>query len=165
MFIFNTNKKERETPLPTDKPVSIYKELSLGVSTRNDVIKEIGSPQKEYITGGTTYIEYETNNPNYNDQFLITNDKLSFIKKIVTLNDETRLIDLENKYGTAELVMYGPGSGIGLYLYAHPSIGVAYLGHKKSGYLNEIWYFEPTNIESFKSNFATNYSDTKMEYQ
>lgn len=164
-FMFSTDKKVRVTPIPTDKPVSRYKELSLGMSTRNDVIKEIGSPQKEYTTGGTTYIEYETNNPNYNDQFLITNDKLSFIKKVIVLNDETRLTDLESKYGEAELIMYGPGSGIGLYLYAHPSKGIAYLGHKKSGLLNEIWYFDPTNADNFKTNFATNYSEEQEVHQ
>lgn len=164
-IVVSTQKDLPITVESTIKPISTFQTLTLGKTNRNDTVKEIGIPQKEYVEGDKLYLEYLTSNPNYNDQFVFNNDKLNLIKKIVTIKDEIRVIDMENKYGASKNIMYGPGSSIGLYLYIYPEKGVAYLGHKVSGYLNEIWYFEPTDINNFKSQFASNYSDTLNETQ
>lgn len=136
-----------------------YSNLTLGISTRNDVIKEIGQPQKEYDEGQFKYLEYETSNPNFNDIFKFKSGSLTYIKKIIPLNDNTTFSEMVEKHGIAEAILYGPGSSIGLYLYSYPTQGIAFLGHQVSGLLTEIWYFEPTNYEFFRQNYTDGYSD------
>lgn len=148
--------------LATPIPKSRYNDLTLGSSSRNDVVREIGNPQKETTSNNVTTIEYATKNPNFNDQFMIDGEKLNFIKKIITIDNPIRTSDMEKKYGSEEKILYGPGSGVGLYLYCYPSIGIAYLGHKKSGYMTEIWYFTPTTYENFKEKFAKDFSEVLL---
>ena len=66
LFIFmqiNKGKKVgvQNTPLPL--VTSRFQSLTLGESSRNDVVREIGAPQNEYITDNKQFVEYTTKNP------------------------------------------------------------------------------------------------------
>lgn len=166
VIIVRPKKQDLNSPENKDLPnVSTYKELTLGKSTRNEVVNNIGVPDKEYVEGDETHLEYNSLNPNLNDQFLIVNDSLAFIKKIIVIQDKIKVQDLKIKYGNPEYILYGPGSSIGLKLFIYPSKGIAYIGFENKGYLTEIWYFEPTDIDNFKTRYADNYSETPEETQ
>lgn len=160
MYLKPKSNEVIKTNETTTIPEITYNNLKLGTSSRNDVIKEIGQPQKETVEENNTTIEYTTKNPNFNDQFIIDGGKLNFVKKIITVDDTIKTIEMDKEYGEEEKILYGVGSGFGLYLYCYPSKGVAYLGHKKSGYMTEIWYFESTTYEFFKENFAKDFEET-----
>lgn len=163
IFLFVSSKlksgKTIDNKVETPLPEMTYNNLKLGSSTRNDIIKEIGQPQNEVVEDNRTIIEYTTKNPNFNDQFVVDGSNLNFIKKIITIEETIRTTDMDKKYGSEEKILYGVGSGVGLYLYCYPSKGVAYLGHKNSGYMTEIWYFEPTSYETFKEKFAKDFEE------
>lgn len=163
-IIFLNNDRNNKTikSTATVVPKVIYKNLEIGKSTRNDVIREIGAPQKEFSENGSTIIEYQTRNPNYNDQYVIINNSLDFVREIITIDNPIRISDIENKYGDESTILYGPGSGISFYLYVYLKNGVAYIGHKESGRIIEIWYFKPTDIDSFITNYAKDYYKNKQ---
>lgn len=166
IYILNKNKKAADDQTNQVKPqISTYENLTLGKSSRNEIVNNIGLPNKEYFDNNKLHLEYTTLNPNFNDEFVLENERLTFIKKIIVINDKLRVGDLKSKYGNEEYILYGPGSSIGLKMFVYPSKGVAFIGFEGKGYLTEVWYFEPTNIEQFKTKFGLNYSDTPEEIQ
>jgi hypothetical protein len=142
-----------------------YKNLKLGISTKDDVIKNIGEPLYINRRVNQEILNYESNNPNFNNEILVKDNKVTFIREVVTQEDQKTISSITNKYGRPEKVLYGPRSGVGFYLYVYPEKGIAYIGHDKSGILLEIWYFVPTTYESFIINYARDYSETKSLIQ
>lgn len=165
---FSVSKKPGQiqtTPLPTEKGGANYRNLTPGISSKEEVVKKLGEPLKTGLENGTETLEYNSNNPNLNNKFFINNGVLSLVKEIVTLKDKIKIPSIKEKYGDPVYTLFGPGSTIGFYLYIYPDKGFAYVGHEKSGLIKEIWYFPPTNFESFRKNYAPEYSDTLRPIQ
>jgi hypothetical protein len=63
LFIFtqiNKGKKVRVQNTPLPLVTSRFQSLTLGESSRNDVVREIGAPQNEYIADNKQFVEYIT---------------------------------------------------------------------------------------------------------
>jgi len=159
-LVSRSSKKNNSTDTSLPATGASYQNLTPGVSTKEDVFQSLGSSLNEREEKGTRILEYSSNNPNFNNEFSVKNEKLSFVKEIVTLEDNKLIPDIVSEYGDYENILYGPGSGVGFYLYVYSTKGIAYVGHKDSGLIKEIWYFPPTDFESFKSGYATGYSST-----
>lgn len=163
LFLFFRPKKP--TGIPSKEGVE-YNGLKPGISTRDDIINKLGSPLKEDRSEGQTTLEYASqSNPNFNNEFLLRSDTLVFAKQIVTLDDNIKISDIEQKYGSYENVLYGPSSVNGYNLYIYPTKGVAYLGHQQAGMVREIWYFQSTDLKTFQSSFAQDYSESPQAVQ
>ncbi|MFH1971545.1 MAG: hypothetical protein ABIJ05_04145 [Patescibacteria group bacterium] len=159
-LVLQFSKINKPTPTPHFQNGASYQNLIPGTSTREEIFQNLGSSLKERDENGVRILEYSSKNPNFNNELTVKDEKLSFVKEIVTLEDNIKIPNIINKYGNYENILYGPGSGVGFYLYIYSTKGIAYVGHQDSGLIKEIWYFPPTNFESFKSIYATNYSST-----
>lgn len=160
LFSLFRSRQQKPTPTPTAAGGASYKKLTPGISSEQEVKNELGTPLKETAQGNKTVLEYKSGNVNFNDEFSISSGTLSFVKQIITLEDNVKIPDMEKKYGKYENVLYGPSSVNGYNLYVYPSKGVAYLGQPESGFITEIWYFAPTAFNTFKTNFAAGYGET-----
>lgn len=160
-------KNKNSVPTPTVIPFSKveYKELIIGSSTKEETYQKLGSPISEEDINGDRIIQFKSNNPNYNNELTFKSDKLSFVKEIISPTDLINVSDIEQKYGNYTKVFYGPSSGLGFDLYSYPEQGIAYIGNQYIGDVIEIWYFPPTNTQSFKDIYATEYSETRQPIQ
>ncbi len=136
-----------------------YKDLTPGKSSPDDIVKTLGNAINEKQDGNNTVLEYKSNNPNFNNQFLITSNTLVFVKQIVTMDEKITISDINQKYGNYTNVLYGPSSVNGFDLYIYPDKGIAYIGHQRADIVLEIWYFPPTDIKTFESLYAKDYSE------
>lgn len=152
-----SRKKIQVTPIP--KTGASYKNLTPGVSTQKDLTDSQGNPIKEIQQGNTTTLEYASQNPNFNNQFLIQQGTVNLIKQIVAPADNINISVLNQKYGNYDNVLYGTGSSNGFNLYVYPGKGIAYIGNQQTGDVTETWYFPPTTLDNFKALYASDYSD------
>ncbi|KKS96218.1 MAG: hypothetical protein UV71_C0001G0092 [Microgenomates group bacterium GW2011_GWC1_43_13] len=152
----NLQKKTSSIP----KTGASYNDLTPGVSTIDDVQKTLGTPVKETQNDAVTLLEYESSNPNFNNEFNLRSGVLYFVKQQVTESDKISITNINEKYGSYEYVLYGPLSTSSFNLYVYPNKGVAYVGNQYSGIVFEIWYFPPTTIEDFKTQYASDYTET-----
>lgn len=157
--IYSTNSRQKNIS-PQNAEGAKYRDLQPGVSSLNDVASALGPSVDERDQDGKKILEYKSNNPNFNNEVTIEEQKLSFIKQIVTMDEQITISEINKKYGNYEYILYGPLSTNGFDLYIYPSKGIAYIGHQSSGIILEIWYFPPTNLEEFKAKYASEYSES-----
>lgn len=157
--IYKNSLVSRKTPTssPSDNQAS-YQKIVPGVSSKSDVVSLLGKPLTE---DGNT-IEYKSSSPNFNHQITLDQEKVSFVKEIITLKEKKNSKDITNVYGVPKKMLFGPDAAAGFYLFIYPENGIAYVGHPESGMLLEIWYFPPTNMESFVSKYAQGYSENRQ---
>lgn len=158
-YIFYLLKKETK-PAPSI-PTAIqnsYKSLTPGSSDQNEVVATLGKPLTENAQGKETVLDYPSNSPARKDQVIIENNKVKIIKEVVTLKDNKKVSQFTKTYGTAPYSLFGPDAQSGFYLYIYPDKGLAFIGNVPADLLTEIWYFTPTTIEQFTSDFASGYS-------
>ena len=160
IYIVYLSKKEasQKQNIPT---VGVpYGSLTPGVSTVDDITKQMGTSEKETASGSAKILEYKSKNPNFNNELIIDNNKLTFVKQIVAYGEPITVEDLNKKYGIYENVLYGHLSQNGFHLYVYPDRGIAYVANQEANIVLEIWYFQPTTLENFKTLYAPDYSDT-----
>jgi len=145
---------------PSPKP-NLNDELSniAPGDTKDKVIDTLGNPNSTLSSG--TLFEYYSNNPNSNHKITIDpkTNKIILIKEIISLKNEKTSKFITDKFGTATISLYGPESSAGIKLFVYPDKGIAYVGWDDYELINEIWYFEPTDINTFKIKFADDYSE------
>jgi len=125
-----------------------------GKTTENDVLKTFGTP----IASSAGILQYPSNSQTRNNEVVVDNGLVDFVKEIVAYNDPITLTDLKNKYGDSP-VLYGPDSINGYYLFYHLDKGVAYIANPISDNVIEIWYFTPTTLQIFKNTLAKGYTE------
>ena len=159
LVIFFTRPKKQVTN--TNLEGAEYMGLTPGSSSRSDVLDQNGTPLSENRSGDTSILEYKSqSNPNFNNEFQLRSNQLVFVKQHVTVQDNISISDIVKKYGNYQNVLYGSKSQNGFDLYIYPDKGIAYVGHQQAGIVLEIWYFQPTNLQTFMSTFAKDYSAT-----
>lgn len=163
LLIFKKNKQNINNPI--NETGLAYNNLLPGKSTINDIKNTLGTPKKESSNGSTTTLEYNSTNPNFNNQILLDSGTLDVVKQIVSSKDNISISELNQKYGNYEDVLYKSSSYNGFNLYIYPSKGLAYIGHQGSGIVLEIWYFKPMSFETFKSTLGKGFSESPVEGQ
>jgi hypothetical protein len=158
VFMVRSNSDRSQAPIGISEG-AIFENLKPGVSTLDDVVAQFGTSDKETATGSSKILEYESKNPNFNNEFKITDDKVDFIKQIVTMQEGITVKSINEEYGIYRNILYGPLSQNGFHLYAYPDKGIAYIGNQNADIVLEIWYFPPTTIEQFMSLYAQDYSE------
>lgn len=162
--VYNNSLGSLGTPAPSPFSIQIdFQKIIPGVSSKDDVISLLGTP---LVERGNT-IEYKSSSPNFNHQVIFDQEKVSFVKEIVTLKekDTKKAQDIIKIYGEPKKMLYGPDAEAGFYLFVYPESGVAYIGHPESGMLLEIWYFPPTTTEDFINKYAQGYSENRQIIQ
>ena len=151
--------KVKTSPLPQSLPkkTASFQSIIPGSTTEKQVLEKLGKPINN---PSADVLKYQSNNPNLPHEIIFDNEKVSFIKEIVSPDDQKTTDEIKEKYGLAPYVLYGPDAIHGFNLYVYPNKGLAYLGHFKEPILLEIWYFSPTSFEDFQKKFAPQYSQT-----
>lgn len=162
-FVLLQRKKEPESSDAFEH--ASFSDLRPGESTKENVFDKLGEPLATSSLGSFEVLDYQSSNPNFNREITIENDKVVFIKDIVTEKDNLKIADIENKFGKYKNSLFGPSSVNGFHLYIYPANGIAYIGHQVSGILLEVWYFEPTSLSVFKEKWASGYTDTVQPIQ
>lgn len=148
---------------PTPSPVGNFSNIIPGKSTPDDVKKILGDPLKQTQTDGYNLSDYKSTSQTRNNQVYYSNGTAQLVKEIVSFNQVKKITDVTTKYGPADNILYGPDSVGGFYLFVYPEKGVAYLGNPNSGSLLEVWYFTSTDIKTFISTWAKDYSQTPQQ--
>lgn len=129
-------------------------------TTEQEVLQNLGIP----VASNSGVLQYRSTSPARNNEIAIQNNKVSFVKEIVSYKDTIDLKQLNTQYGEANY-LYGPDSVNGYYLYYHPEKGIAYLANPIAGAVLEIWHFPVTTFDIFKNNWAEDYSVTPIKNQ
>ncbi|MEK7169014.1 MAG: hypothetical protein AAB778_03315 [Patescibacteria group bacterium] len=169
-IIININKNKDTTNSVTPTPISnkqtaSYKNITAGEQFNENKINElIGYPVNSTISGEIKTNNYRSSNEYRNNELKIKKGKVNFIREVVNPDDNKKADDIRNIYGIADYVLYEKESNSFFNLYVYLKNGIAYLGHE-DGTILEIWYFEPTTLENFIENYASNYQETLFEGQ
>lgn len=155
---FYKKSKETTTQVPTGQTGPEWDGVVPGRTTKEDLLNTLGNPISEKTTGNTNYLDYKSDSETRNDKITITNGTVSLVKEIISSSDKKVFEEMYNKYGISQYELYGPDALNGFTLHVYPDRGFAYLGNEDSEVLLEKWYFTPTDFNTFKSNFALDYS-------
>jgi len=145
---------------PRDLPIS-FNQINPGVSTKELVIKDLGQPINSALVNGLTEDFYKNPNSLNRKHVIISNAAgvVVFVREVITSNDTKSVKSITDIYGKPPVVLYGPDQEAGIFLYSYPDRGVAMLANMevKDPVLFEIWYFQPTDSDSFLKLWAIEY--------
>lgn len=165
IFIFvkvNSNKKDADTiqnQTNISSEVATFKDIAPGNTYKEeDINKILGIPVSSTLSGEVKINNYPSSNEYRTNDIEFINGEVDFIKEVVNLDDNRTAEDIRKIYGVTEYILYENVSDSYFNLYVYPKNGIAYLGHN-DGTILEIWYFNPTEINTFKSKWASNYSN------
>jgi hypothetical protein len=165
IFIFikiNSNKKNIDNikpPVNISNEIATFKDIAPGNTYKEEYInKMLGIPVSSTLSGEVKINNYSSSNEYRTNDVEFVNGEVDFIKEVVNLDDTRTAEDIRKVYGVTEYVLYENVSDSYFNLYVYPKNGIAYLGHN-DGTVLEIWYFKPTDINTFKSKWASNYSN------
>jgi hypothetical protein len=150
--------KKSQPEIPTN-PASINTIIP-GKTTEQEVLQNLGTP----VASQGGILQYKSTSPAVNNEIVIKNNKVDFVKEIVSYKDTTTFNDLTKKYGEANY-LYGPDAVGGYFLYYLPEKGIAYIANPTSGTVLEIWHFPVTTFDNFKNTWAKDYSTSPTKNQ
>lgn len=137
----------------TEVPAPIWNNLQPGNSTFDDVVNVLGTPESQ--DGNVGF--FKSKSPSRNHVIATQDGKVSVIRRVNLLEEES-MDSLIKEYGEGNITLYGPASDFGYYLFAYPQKGIAFLANPVARNVLEIWYFQPTTLQRFMSQFAPEYS-------
>lgn len=146
------------TPTPFVK-VADFKSIIPGTSSEKDLEKVFGLPLESTNSGIQKINNYRSTSESRLHTVVITSGKVELVKEIVSSYDKVNSDSITATYGTAPNILYNDLAHSNFSLHVYPSNGIAYLGHI-DGTLLEIWYFPPTDIESFIRDWGQGYTGT-----
>lgn len=144
-------------PAPISAGVADYKSIVPGKSTLEEVNKLLGLPIEQNEKNGKTIAEYESSSKYRNNVVTVQNGVATLIKEVVAATDNKKAESITSLYGIAPYQLYEQRPSSTFDLYVYPNNGIAYIGHE-DGTLLEVWYFQPTTIESFSDSWGQGYS-------
>lgn len=156
--ILLVTRKQKQTPTITTK--TKIDTISIGKSTKEEVIKILGSPIAEKTAGNFDVLTFGSSSPTRPDQVFIKQNIVQMTKEIISFQDQRKAEAIKNNNGVASNILYGSDALAGFYLFVYPDKGLAYLGNPNSDDLLEIWHFASTDIQSFKRDLAPDYKDS-----
>jgi len=152
------------SPSPATKKIASFGEISPGNTSIDKVNELLGFPVDTNKVDGKDVYDYETNNKYIHHKVIVENGIAKLVKEAVNIEDNKNADTIRGVYGLAPYVLYEQEPNSVFNLYVYPENGITYLGHE-DGTLLEIWYFEPTTIDSFISLWAQNFSQKEFEGQ
>jgi hypothetical protein len=136
-----------------------YKAISPGLTAKDDVVSILGDPLNQSESEGLTTYQFTSSVEARPHEATFKEEELTIFKEVVNLNKTAT--DITTKYGEATNILYQSQVAGGFALYIYPDKGIAYLGDTSGkDIVTEIWYFQPTTIEEFKTNWAADYYDS-----
>jgi len=142
----------------TDVLQPSYTSTSIIGKTQNDLQRQLGGPVNQLADPRGNIVEYKSTSETRNHQAVLKDDKVVFFKEVVTLSDNKDFLSLKQKYGDPEQILYGEQAISGNYLFPYPSEGVAFLANSVTNTVREVWYFDPTDLNTFQKTWVIGYT-------
>lgn len=134
-----------------------------GVSSKEEVIKTLGTPIEEKQTPLGNTLFYQSDNPVFPHTIIFDqSDAVSSIFVQVTADDQIKFSEWLKNYGQPEKEMYNSYSEFSK-TYIFPQKGVAVVANKDFDQIYSVHYFKPTILESYLSQWS-NYLFEKNPY-
>lgn len=134
-----------------------WNSITPGVTSTKEVISKLGQPLSTFDSAIGKSLLFNSESKSRQNEVVVNNDKVKLIKQVNLVNGQS-FSDIVAKYGQPEIKLYGNLSDTGYYLFAYPSIGLAYYANPVAGNILEIWYFAPISQNVFVSTLAVNFS-------
>lgn len=165
-LVFISNKKQS---VPTTSPtpfsitkIAIFNSIQPGQTSLDKVNELLGKPIKTEDLDGKTIVEYKSTNKFRTHLVEIQNGTAVFIKQVVNSIDGINASDIRKEFGIEKYILYEKKENSTFNLFVYPENGIAYFGHN-DGTILEIWYFLPTDIDTFLKSWAVDFQ--KEEYK
>lgn len=146
-----------------------FKNILPGTSSKQSVEDQLGQSIAVENKDNQDLFQYKSNSQNRNH--IVTyneNGTVKLLKEIVTSQDNSEINanKIKASYGKTQNIYYQDKTdGIpSIYLYIYPDKGLAYLGNPQSNIVIEVWYFVPTDINSFLNSFASEYKKAPSDW-
>jgi outer membrane protein assembly factor BamE (lipoprotein component of BamABCDE complex) len=160
-LVFRISKPEDQSQFSQKQ--AEFNDLKPGKSTKKKVEEELGNPITTEQKEEQEISEYKSSSEVNKHRVIYKDGKAIFINETVTIEDKKNFQPIIDEFGPAPHILYkGSMAVAGFGLYVYPENGIAYIGNPAGdGVILEIWYFEPTTINEFKSTWATGYSERR----
>lgn len=140
------------TPLPS---APSWNGVLPGKTTVDQILSLVGKPESEESQNGRTELEIKRNGDGPPHSIITQGNTVKLVKdRVLTGNLDT----FKEKYGEPENQYWGEHQKVGFKTYVWTKNGIAVVAHNLDGAVFEVWYFEPTTLENFLSNFGKNLS-------
>jgi len=167
-YLFSISTKQSKIPPSTPAPVItpfpqpvLSKMVIPGKTTELDLNNFLGTPASSSVEGELTTLKYNSTLANLYHTAIIKNGTVAIFKQVVNYTDKQTTNIVTDIYGVAPYVLYSAYPVDPFHLYVYPNIGISYLGNEPDKTIIEIWYFIPTTLNKFISEWGQGYSVNK----
>lgn len=126
----------------------------------DSLITKLGRPQNQSYENGKLALEY-VKGEEIESLVYVQNNTVDLVKDYSSRNK--KLSDFENEFGKPEEEFYGPHQSAGFKVFVFAPTGVAVIAKPETGTVIEVWYFEPTNLQTFLSRWGTGFTTEREE--
>lgn len=131
-----------------------------GETSIENLISTYGDP----IDNNGKNFTFDTKGESLRIYATIEDERLVLLKELITTRDRRKLSQVFIEFGDPTLTLYGEESTEGIILYAYPRVGLAVLANpNQGGVVFEVWSFQPTDLNNFRSRWAPEYKDSPSE--
>ena len=145
--------KNTKTPITRYSAPSFQEDVIPEKSTLEELTNEYGEPNQ---TSDNVY-EFESESLSRKNEATFENGTIKIFKEKITKEDLT-ISRINTEYGVPQHILYNELSEGGYFLYAYPEQGLSYIGKPATDTIIEIWYFIPTDFNSFLNTYAQGYT-------
>ena len=150
VYSFTKSTPDKNTQRQTNSVA--WNGLSPGISTKNDVLSNLGSPLEVKTEGNTESLLYSSSNEFRPHELQISQGTTQLIKEQIVNSKAGDLDEFIRKYGRPESIIYGQH---GTFAPAHfwGQHGLLVFAGTNDGVVIEIWYFPAQTISTFLQKF------------
>lgn len=146
-----------QSPIPTATPTPSPAPIGIGGNI-DELTSKLGKPLGGNAIPKNGVAEFKSKNLSLNDEVVYQDGKAAFYKQIVLVEEKRTGTGIQKQLGQPEQKLFGPSSEFGYFLYAYPTKGTAYIANDGTDNVTEVWYFNPTSLETFMKTWAVEYS-------
>lgn len=137
-----------QTP-PTPTSTLTHQNIRPGITQETELAQILGTPLKQIDQPNQKKLEFPSSYPNLPHQVVTKDAVVKLFIYIVPSSPNLKLTSYTSSLGTPEFTRFIPGYSQDYALHLFLSKGLAFLVHNDTQNINEIWYFQPTDLDSF----------------
>lgn len=148
------------TPQPTIVQENSWNEITPGHSTAQDLVEYLGEPISSSESKYGTILEYKSLFPSAPNQVVVDQTgTVTFIKEFLDYDENHTLSKYADIYGDPDLILNDLEGRMSLKTYVFLDEGLVIKAHELDNTVQEKWYFEPTDQNSFLNSWGENLSN------
>jgi hypothetical protein len=145
-------------PLPPDSP-NQWQGLAPGYSRLQDATTKLGEPVSQRQTPFGTEVGYKSTFPAIPHIVVVdSQNKVRFIKEFTTYDQAHTLKNYTDQFENFDLELFLKNNREPVKAYVFLEEGLVIVAHLNGGFVEQKWYFEPTDQETFLKSWGTSLS-------